>query len=188
MAAATATVVAVSPPNPPTARVVVATHQLRGGAEVSTHDVAIHHVPADTLPHQAISDTQKVIGETLVSPIAEGAILTKLNVLGKSPVAHAGNVIAPVRITDSAVVKLLRIGDRVDVLAADPRSDKRAKTIAKHARVVTIPTAGDSGSGLGMASHDSSTQPTLLMLEVSSHEAAALASAAGTSQLSILLG
>jgi Flp pilus assembly protein CpaB len=188
MAAATAAVVAISPPDPPAARVVVAAHQLSGGAQVTDSDVEVRHVPAATVPHQAVSDSPQIVGRTLVSPVAQGSMLTKLNVLGKSTVAHDGNVIAPVRITDSAVVKLLHVGDHVDVLAADPQSDKPATMIAKHARVVTIPSASDSGSGLGMTSQSGSTQPTLLMLEVSSHEASALANAAGTSQLSVLLG
>lgn len=186
--AATAAGIVASPPAPPADDVVVSTHRLTGGAKVAPGDVAVRQVPVRALPHGAVSDPAAVTGRTLVAPVAEGAMLTKLDVLTTSTMAGPGKVIAPVRIADSAVIKLLRIGDRVDVLAADPESGKPATMIAKRARVVTIPDSDESGSGFGVASRGSDRQARLLLVEVSASEATALADAATGSRLSLLLG
>lgn len=189
MGAVTAGIVAVSPPDPPSTPTVVAAHQLDGGARVTAHDVTRRPVPEDTVPEDAVPHAKDVVGRTLVSPVAKGSMLTKLDVLGTSTVAHAGNVIAPVRIADSSVIKLLRVGDHVDVVASDPESHKGGATVlAKGARVVTIPSADEKSSGLGAAAGGSGKSATLLLVEVSSAEATKLANAASGSQLSVLLG
>lgn len=188
MAATTAGITAVSPADPPSTRVVVAGHRLDGGAKVKTADVTTQQVAADTLPDDALTDPASVVGRTLVAPVSKKGILTKVHVLGKSPVTGSGKVIAPVRIADSAVVKLLHVGDRVDVLASDPESKKSATVVARHARVATIPASDDSGSGIGVAARGNSQKATLLLMEVSSAEATTLANAASSSQLSVLLG
>lgn len=194
MGAVTLAIVAISPPDPPSARIVVATHQLDGGAKVRARDVTRRQVADDALPEHAVSHTHDLVGRTLISPVAKGAMLTDLDVLGTSTVAHAGKVIAPVRIADSAVVKLLRVGDRVDVVAThtEPGKDGATKggatVIAKRARVVTIPSSDGKSSGLGVASGSDGRPATLLLVEVSSAEAAKLATAAGSGQLSVLLG
>lgn len=82
-------------------------------------------------------------------------------------------VAAPVRIADAATVRLLRPGDRVDVVASDGRGQGRV--VATGARVSAVP---DSGS----------TEPgALVVLSVPRPTAARLSGAGITSRLAVTL-
>ncbi|WP_327168228.1 hypothetical protein [Streptomyces subrutilus] len=64
----------------------------------------------------------------------------------KPPPAVERTVSAPVRIADAATVRLLRPGDRVDVVAAERTGPPRV--VAAGARVVEMPSSeGDTGDG-----------------------------------------
>ncbi|WP_063744397.1 hypothetical protein [Streptomyces sp. Amel2xE9] len=62
--------------------------------------------------------------------------------------ADAGRTVtAPVRIADAETVRLLRPGDRVDVIAAgDPAAGGTARVLAHGARVVRVPRATTGGT------------------------------------------
>ncbi|HEY9291898.1 MAG TPA: RcpC/CpaB family pilus assembly protein [Microlunatus sp.] len=185
MGAAVAGISAATPEPPPSATVVVAAHQLSGGRQLTESDLSTRSVPQSTVPVDALTDPQRLIGRTLVAPLSEGSVLTALSVLGVRPDTHPGLVIAPLRISDAAVVGLLRVGDRVDVVASDPESGTAARVIADQVRVVTIPKAAEDTSQLSPTSSD---PQTLLLVEVTRDQATALADAAAASQLSVLLG
>jgi hypothetical protein len=110
---------------------------------------------------------------------------------------------APVRIADAAAVRLLRPGDRVDVLAA-------SRVVARNAPVVSVPGFGEperwagsgggtrgrsAGPGAGMPSMDDSglsmgappSVGALVVLRVSRGVAAALSGAAADSPLGVVL-
>ncbi|MEV6649271.1 hypothetical protein [Streptomyces sp. NPDC051219] len=93
--------------------------------------------------------------------------------------AAVERVSAPVRIADAAAVRLLRPGDRVDVVAADssPGGNSRARVVAASARVAEVPLPeremGDGGA--------------LVVLSVPRATAAALAGAGVTSQLAVIV-
>jgi hypothetical protein len=53
-------------------------------------------------------------------------------------------VATPVRIPDASVAALLRVGDRVDVLAADPQGGP-TRSLATAALVLALPAAVDDG-------------------------------------------
>ncbi|WP_434590838.1 hypothetical protein [Streptomyces sp. A5-4] len=90
-------------------------------------------------------------------------------------------VSAPVRIADAETVRLLRRGDRVDVIATADSAmggrDPDARVVARGARVATVPkslvTAGDGGA--------------LVVLSVPRASAAALAGAGTTARLAVTL-
>lgn len=89
-----------------------------------------------------------------------------------------GLVSAPVRIADAATVRLLRPGDRVDVIAATdaPAGEpSEAKVVASGVRVAEVPGAGD----------DSVDSGALVVLTVSRATATELAGAAATSRLAV---
>ncbi|MFF8379741.1 hypothetical protein ACF07V_26840 [Streptomyces sp. NPDC015661] len=96
------------------------------------------------------------------------------------PPAAAPLVSAPVRIADAATVRLLRPGDRVDVIAA-PNSplggETEARVVATGARVAEVPRPGETRSDGG----------ALVVLSVPRSTAAALAGAGVTSQLAVTL-
>ncbi|MFF8291029.1 RcpC/CpaB family pilus assembly protein [Streptomyces sp. NPDC016309] len=95
-------------------------------------------------------------------------------------------VSVPVRIADAATVRLLRPGDRVDVIASpvspSADGDDTARVVARGARVETVPRAAggatDGGPGDGGA---------LIVLSVPRATAAELAGAATTSRLALTL-
>ena len=90
-----------------------------------------------------------------------------------------GLVAAPVRLADSGVVGLLRPGDIVDVVAADTRG--RASLVAGGVTVLSVPATHDDplgGDPFGGA---------LVVLAVPSSMGVALAGAAATGPLSLLL-
>ncbi|MFE5187580.1 hypothetical protein [Streptomyces sp. NPDC056628] len=96
----------------------------------------------------------------------------------QGPARLAERVSAPVRIADAATVRLLRPGDRVDVIAAEehgPGGD--AEVVARGARVAEVPepleAAGESGA--------------LVVLSVPRPTAARLAGASATARLSVTL-
>ncbi|MER5890024.1 hypothetical protein ABT160_39890 [Streptomyces sp. NPDC001941] len=89
-------------------------------------------------------------------------------------------VSAPVRIADAATVRLLRPGDRVDVIAAaGPAAGGggAARVVAAGARVAEVPGAGADPPEGG----------ALVVLSVPRATAAALAGAGATSQLAVTL-
>jgi hypothetical protein len=85
-------------------------------------------------------------------------------------------VTAPVRIADAATVRLLRPGDRVDVIAAEESATGgAARIVARGARVAKVPAASATESG------------ALVVLTVPRRTAARLAGAGATSRLAVTL-
>ncbi|WP_107122088.1 RcpC/CpaB family pilus assembly protein [Streptomyces sp. DSM 15324] len=95
-------------------------------------------------------------------------------------------VTAPVRIADAATVRLLRPGDRVDVIAVPTEgpmaADAEARVVARGARVTKVPepvdpsTVTDDGGG-----------GALVVLSVSRSTATRLAGASASSRLAVTL-
>ncbi|MFE9925792.1 hypothetical protein ACFYQA_30770 [Streptomyces sp. NPDC005774] len=87
-------------------------------------------------------------------------------------------VTAPVRIADAATVRLLRPGDRVDVIAAEERvTGGEARVVARGARVTEVPkTLEDMGTG-----------GALVVLSVPRAAAADLVGASATARLAVTL-
>ncbi|MFC8505747.1 hypothetical protein ACFU3J_17380 [Streptomyces sp. NPDC057411] len=92
-------------------------------------------------------------------------------------------VSAPVRIADAETVRLLRPGDRVDVIAAPVPTpvggggSGEARVVASGARVAEVPSPGETRSDGG----------ALVVLSVPRPTAMALAGAGMTSQLAVTL-
>ncbi|WP_244217580.1 hypothetical protein [Streptomyces carpinensis] len=89
-------------------------------------------------------------------------------------------VTVPVRLADAATVRLLRPGDRVDVIAAeDPAVGGRARVVARGARVARLPEPVDGAVGGGSGA--------LVVLSVPRSTAARLAGAGATARLAVTL-
>ena len=56
--------------------------------------------------------------------------------------AYAGDVALPVRLPDAGMAGLLRVGDRIDLVAADPQGDE-ARLVASGVTVLALPAADD---------------------------------------------
>ncbi|MER6632717.1 hypothetical protein ABT301_31610 [Streptomyces sp. NPDC000987] len=87
-------------------------------------------------------------------------------------------VSAPVRIADAATVRLLRPGDRVDVIAAqETATGGDARVVARGARVVQVPEPLDGAADSG----------ALVVLSVPRSTAARLAGAGAAARLAVTL-
>lgn len=95
----------------------------------------------DTVPDETITDPRAVVGRPLAHAVAAGQALTESAVVGSRWVRSQGGLsVVPVRITDPAVVRLLRTGDEVDLYATDVSgSGAAARMVAEAARVVSVP-------------------------------------------------
>ena len=59
----------------------------------------------------------------LAGPVRAGEPLTDVRLVGASlAAAYPGAVAVPVRLPDAGMAALLRVGDRIDLVAADPRA------------------------------------------------------------------
>lgn len=141
---------AAAPPPPPTVPVTVAARDVAPGVPLGAGDVEQRQVPPALVPAGA-AEADALIGRTTAGPLRRGEVLTGARVLGTSLLAaHPGSVAVPVRIPDGGSVGLLRVGDRVDVAAADPRGAEPAYVVAPAAPVLALPLADDGGgAGLG---------------------------------------
>ncbi|MFI0038381.1 hypothetical protein ACH4NS_23210 [Streptomyces mutabilis] len=86
-------------------------------------------------------------------------------------------VSAPVRIADAATVRLLRPGDRVDVIAATDGGSGEATVLARGARVTKVPEPVDGDAAGG----------ALVVVSVPRATAHRLAGAAATARLAVTL-
>ncbi|MGA4841373.1 hypothetical protein [Streptomyces sp. G45] len=84
---------------------------------------------------------------------------------------------APVRIADAAAARLLRPGDRVDVVAADATAGTAPRVVASGARVSEVLPSPDSAAEGG----------ALVVLAVPRSTAARLAGASATARLAVTL-
>lgn len=136
---------AVAPPEAPTVAVVVAAHDLPSGAVLGPGNVERVPLPVARVPDGAVHD---VDGSTLAGPLRRGEPVTDVRLVGPGLAeAHPDRSVVPVRIPDAAVVALLRVGDRVDVLASDPAAaGARAEVVASAATVLALPGTRDGAA------------------------------------------
>jgi pilus assembly protein CpaB len=169
---------AAVPEGPPTTTVVRTTAELPGGTRLSTAHLRVEEVVAADAPEGSVVDPEDLIGRTLAAPVARGQIMTELAVTSARDPTRRGRVLAPLRLADAEVVGLLRAGDVVDVLAADPQS-AQAFVAGRAVRVVTVPERPDPAAGADQAG-------ALVLVEVDSETARVLARAAVAATLTII--
>ncbi len=170
-----ASVAAATPSPPDTVSVVRLDLSLPGGAVLAAGDLDLAEVPTDAVPDGALADPGQAVGRMLSGPGARGQVLTGLALVALRT-SGAGRVVAPVRLADPDVAALVRPGDRVDVLAADPQSPEAA-VVASGVRVLTVPQRDPTAAG---------PDGVLVLLEVDRRTASALARAAVSATLSVI--
>jgi Flp pilus assembly protein CpaB len=177
-------------------QVVVATRSLPAGHALTDSDLATASVPALAVADDAATDGSSLIGRRIATPVSAREPLTPGRLIAATT-GSPGAVITTVRLADPQVTDLLHTGDVVDVLAArssgvpdleaaaagSSASPAPAMVIASGVRVVGIPRATGTGSGLW---NDESGSPSgLILLEVEAATAARLAGAGAASRLSV---
>ena len=139
---------AVRPAEGATVAVPVATHDLDSGTVLSAGDLSTRRLPVGSAPDGLETHA---VGRTLAGPIRRGEPVTDARLVAPALIAgYPGRVALPVRIADGDVVGLLRVGDHVDLVAADPRSGT-ASYVAVDVPVVALPAPDEQrvGSGVG---------------------------------------
>ena len=179
IAAVLSAVAAAAPPAPPTLRVVRATTDLTSGAIVRSSDITVSSVAEDALPRGALVDPTAVVGRRLFGPVAEGQVITALDLSGTSWGIGPGHVIAPLRLADPELAALLQPGALIDVIAADPEGGE-ANVVAAGVKVLTVP-APPAGAGASTA------EGALVLVDVDAGTATLLAEAAAATRISVVL-
>lgn len=184
-----AAVVAVGdlrPAPPVTVDLLVAARDLTAGTVLTDADVRTAAVSPDAAVAGArAAGHASVVGQRTAVPVPAGLPLVAGVLTGGRLTGPPGTVVAAVRLADGAVAALLQPGDRVDVLAASAQVGP-GSAVARGALVLPAPAAQERGSGLLGGSGDASASAPL-MLAVQPEEAAALAGAAGTADLSAVV-
>lgn len=134
---------ALEPDPPATEPVLTAARDLPAGTRLRASDLRTMPYPAEVRPAGAYESAAGLTGQVLAAPVRRGEPVTDLRVLGPSllqtyagpepraersgagrasePRGSGGSeavVAAPVRVADAGVLAYVRIGSRVDVLAA----------------------------------------------------------------------
>lgn len=174
--AALALVQTVSPSPPVRRPVVVAAHDLPAGAVLGSSDLSVAMLPPSAVPAGSSPSSSTFSGKRVAGPMRAGEPITDRRVLGRALIAGypRGIVAAPVRIHDPDVVALLQVGSRIDVYAARDASSLAAVVVAD-VPVIGLPRTDDEHEG------------GLVVLAVTSTQAAALAEASATAALSLTL-
>lgn len=137
---------AAVPPPPPTVVVWAAGRDLPSGTVLATGDLVSVAYPPDVVPHGAVRDPRAVLGATLAAPVQKGEPLTRIRTVGAGLLrGYPGATAVPLRITDADVVDLLRVGDRVSFVVADPDGRTPPEDLVDDVPVVAIPRPSRSG-------------------------------------------
>jgi Flp pilus assembly protein CpaB len=159
---------ATAAPAPPSVAVTVAAHDLAAGRVLIPRDLTTLRFAPGTAPDGRIRDP---VGHTLAGPLRRGQPVTDAALLGPALLRDRPDLVAlPVRLPDTAVADLLRRGDLVDVVAADPQGGP-ATTVTRRALVLALPPPPADASADGLPGR-------LVLLGVRALDVGAVASAA----------
>ncbi|HWI43641.1 MAG TPA: SAF domain-containing protein [Nocardioides sp.] len=149
----------LAPPAPRTAGLLVAARDLPAGHTLAADDLAEVAVPPGVVPDGAAGDA---VGRLLAAPLRRGEAVTDVRLVGAALTsADPGTVALPVRLSDAGQAALLEPGDRIDLLATDPRADTTTE-LATGVSVLAVPAKTEAADGalpgrlvvLGVASGD----------------------------------
>ncbi len=178
-AAVAAGLQATAAPPAETTLVLTASRDLPSGTVLAPGDLEAVPFDPDTVPSGVIASRSAAVGRTTAGPVRAGEPVTDVRMVsGSLLAAFPGDVATPVRIGDPAAVALLEVGDRVDVLAADPQGRSEAVVVAEDAPVIAIPRA---------ESPSVATPGALVVLATSDETAREIATAAVARYLSVVL-
>jgi Flp pilus assembly protein CpaB len=185
--AVTAALRAQAAPAPARVEVVTAAHDVAAGVVLRTGDLTRSGYDPGRVP-SGVLDERAAVGRTTASPLRAGEPVTDVRLVAPGLLTgYPGRVAVPVRIGDAGAVRLLRVGDRVELLAADPRGARRATVLARDAPVLAIPDVGpDVGADVG-SDVGAGTAGALVVLALPDDTAAAAAQAGVTAFLSVVL-
>jgi Flp pilus assembly protein CpaB len=138
---------AVTAPPAPTVSVLAAARDLPAGTVVAAEDLIGVRLPPHALPVGLVDDPT---GRMLASPLRRGEQVTDARLVGQSLLSgYPGVTAVPVRLPDPGVLALLRVGDRIDLLATDPEGGG-TRIVAHEAVVIAIPSTEVNATASGL--------------------------------------
>ncbi|HWM73147.1 MAG TPA: SAF domain-containing protein [Nocardioides sp.] len=141
---------AVAPAPPETVTVWTASRDLPSGTVLGEADLTGSPYSPDTVPANAVEDRRQVVGRTVAAPMSRGEVMTETRTVASGLLrGYPGATAVPLRVTDAAVVDLLRVGDRVSFVVADPGGRSTPTLLLRDVPVVAIPRANEGGPGSG---------------------------------------
>ena len=135
------------PPAPDVEAVLTAARDLPAGTTLDRDDLASVDYAAGTAPVGLADDA---VGRVLASPVRAGEPLTDVRLVGAPLAAAYPDAVAlPVRLPDAGMAALLRVGDRIDLVAADPQG-ATARRVASDLAVVALPAVDGEAASSGL--------------------------------------
>jgi Flp pilus assembly protein CpaB len=139
---------AAAAPPPDRVLVLVAARDLPAGVVLRAGDLAEASFAPGSVPAGVAAGAA---GRVLAAPLRRGEPVTDVRLVGPALTdAYPGLTAVPVRLPDPAMAGLLRVGDRVDLVAADPQQGG-AEVIAEDVPVLAIPVAEPDTGGAGLS-------------------------------------
>jgi Flp pilus assembly protein CpaB len=141
---------AAAPAPEPRVAVLTAATDLAAGTVVGPGDLVEVDFAPGSVPDGLAAEP---VGRVLAAPLRRGEPVTDARLVAPSLLEdYPGLVAVPVRLPDAGAAALLRAGDRIDLVAADPQG-AAATTVASDVVVLAVPvpdpvdgTAGSAGA------------------------------------------
>jgi Flp pilus assembly protein CpaB len=128
--------------------VAVAARDLPAGTVLSDADVRRVGFAPGSVPSGADTETA---GHTLAAPLRAGEPVTDVRLVGPALTdGYPGLTAVPVRLPDAGMAGLLHVGDRIDLIAADPQGDA-ATVVAAGVPVLALPDTPVEQTTAGLA-------------------------------------
>lgn len=188
--ALTLVILRFAPPGAQTSPVVTVVNQVPAGRAVTGADVSIENVPVDWVPRGALTDISAVTGQPATVALSPGQMVTESAVLGPGVLQGQpeGSTAASIRVSDPAVLRHVRPGDRVDVVhQPDSAGTDRQKTVAESVTVLWSAPAEAGGDSSLLSASGPDTDVGLVVLAAPRDTAAGLAALDGSGRVSLVL-
>lgn len=171
----------LAPPPEPTGPVLVAARAVPSGTQLAQQHLAIRNYPKDLIPDGALRSPSDAIGLMVGAGLTRGSVITGDAVLRASELLP-GESLAPVRISDPAILQLVSVGAIVSVVSVT--AEESVVTLAVDVRVVSTSAATTSTSALGSATSSAG----LVVLQCDTETARRLAAWSAQQPLGLAIG
>ena len=139
---------AVAAPPPAEVPVLVAARDLPAGTVLAPGDLTSAAFAPGSAPAGLAPDAA---GRTLAAPLRAGEPVTDVRLVGPALTeGYPGLAAVPVRLPDAGMARLLRVGDRIDLVSADPQGGG-ASIVASDVPVLAVPDADPELGASGLA-------------------------------------
>lgn len=172
---------AARPASLPTEPVMVAARDLAAGTQLEAADVTTVSWRPDSVPDGALLVHDPPLGQRVAAPMRAGEPFTDARLLqpGLLTGYPEGSVLATLRVADPAAGTVIRAGDVVDIVGADPQGRDSAMVVASGVPIISMPVAPAEATTV--------SDGLVLVVAVDHRTALRLADATVRQQLSVLV-